>query len=99
MPQRPVLVVIPSDDSTFASRAEQLLSDGASTLAGLQGALRADYPKAIVRPRDLSSETQAQWYVYRDGRWIPSVSVAPLVGDRSRPIPTERRLRRRPTKE
>lgn len=71
MAQRPILIAIPVDDSKFASRAQQILSDGVSGPAALQAALRIDYPKAIVRARELSSEPQTVWYVYREGRWIP----------------------------
>ena len=34
--------------------------------------LRERYPLAVVRPRDLSSERTAVWYVYREGSWVPS---------------------------
>ncbi len=71
MAQRPILIAIPVDDSEFASRAEQTLEDGVSGPAAMQATLRIDYPKAIVRARDLSSEPHTVWYVYREGRWIP----------------------------
>lgn len=66
-----MLIAIPVDDSEFASRAEQIVADGAKSPAALQAELRIDYPKAIVRARDLSSEAHIVWYVYREGRWIP----------------------------
>ena len=38
---------------------------------GLQTGLRAEFPDAVVRRRELSSESTEVWYVYRDGRWTP----------------------------
>jgi hypothetical protein len=72
MPTRPVLILNPRDDVEFTGFAEALLGAGASTAAELQGRLRERYPLANVRPRDLSSEQTAVWYVYREGHWVPS---------------------------
>ena len=48
--------------------AERLRAEAAD----LQRRLRAWYPNAVVRPRDLANEQSNVWYVYRDGHWIPS---------------------------
>ena len=75
MPARPVLILNPRDDSVFIDFAESLVADGSLTAEDLQARLRARYPIATVRPRDLSSERTAIWYVYRDGHWVPSGAV------------------------
>lgn len=67
----PLLIVNPADDLTFAAtaRAKAPTSDGADEL---QAVLRSDYPRAVVRPRELSGESGRVWYVYRDGHWTRS---------------------------
>ena len=72
MTTRPVLILNPRDDVQFAALAEELAGEGELDAAELQGRLRGRYPKAVVRPRDLSSERTAVWYVYREGYWVPS---------------------------
>ena len=67
---RPVLVLNPATDGPFEARARELAT-GNRTPGELQEALRADYPQAVVRSRDLAGEDET-WYVYRDGRWVPS---------------------------
>jgi len=57
MTTRPVLILNPRDDLQFAAFAEELAGEGELDAAELQGRLRGRYPKAIVRPRDLSSRT------------------------------------------
>jgi len=70
---RPTLVVNPTSDAAFASRARSLMEGGHDTLDGLQTALReAGYPRTVVRARELSSEPAQVWYVYREGTWVPS---------------------------
>ena len=56
----------------FAAAAHALLDGGTGTPAQLQRSLRERYPRAVVRARELSSEPSEVWYVYREGRWIPS---------------------------
>ncbi len=73
---RPILFVNPRHDSTFADRAENLVGDGVETPSALERALRPDYPNAIVRPRELSSE-EPIWYVYRDGYWVNGREESP----------------------
>ena len=67
----PVLMVNPASDRTFREFAEQVVErlDGAVP-ADLQRQLRARYPKAVARARDLHGEAVAVWYVYREGHWI-----------------------------
>jgi hypothetical protein len=69
---RVVLILNPAADLEFVRQAEMLL-EGVSTPAELQLALRATYPNCLVRAREISSEPRVAWYVYREGRWIPSV--------------------------
>ena len=69
---RPVLILNPRDDADFSGFAEELAGESGIDAPGLQGKLRERYPKAVVRPRDLSSERTAVWYVYREGYWVPS---------------------------
>lgn len=71
MPARPVLILNPRDDADFTGLAERLV-DGSTSAEAFQAQLRERYPAATVRPRDLSSERTTVWYVYRDGRWVPS---------------------------
>lgn len=68
----PTLVLNPPDDETFRSLALGLVEDGIVAPEALEAELRRTYPTAIVRPRELSGERTAVWYVYRDGRWVRS---------------------------
>jgi hypothetical protein len=74
MSQRPVLILNPRDDTGFTAYAEELVIN-ALDAQELQGKLRERYPLAVVRPRDLSSERTAVWYVYREGFWVPSTRI------------------------
>lgn len=65
----PSLVLNPSTDEDFVNRA-QSLAVAATSPEALQQALRAYYPRAVVRRRDLSLEHES-WYVYREGHWVP----------------------------
>lgn len=66
----PTLVVSPRSDVAFVALASALLDD-ASTPASLEAALRRTHPLSVVRPRQISAERYAVWYVYRDGHWVP----------------------------
>ena len=72
MHTRPVLILNPRDDTGFTRYAEELVERGAEDASALQARLRDRYPMAVVRPRDLSSERTAVWYVYREGYWVPT---------------------------
>ena len=67
----PALHLNPSDDAAFAHTVDRLLAGGLRDAGEFQRRLRAAYPGALVRPRDLAFEPFIVWYVYRDGRWIP----------------------------
>jgi hypothetical protein len=67
--QRPTLVTNPADDVAFRDAAETALQEGQS-VTELQAILRAAYPLAVVRARDLAGERPVVWYVYRDGHWV-----------------------------
>lgn len=68
-PKPPLLIVNPYDDEAFVLAANQALDAGAPSPEALEVALRARYPRVIVRERGLSQEPAA-WYVYREGSWI-----------------------------
>ena len=67
----PQLRVNPAADGDFRRDAEAALSES-KTPAGLEALLRGRYPRAIVRVRELASETLSIWYVYREGHWVAS---------------------------
>jgi hypothetical protein len=67
--QRPTLITNPANDVAFGEHAESALLEGQS-VAELQQILRRDYPRAIVRARDLAGERPVVWYVYREGHWV-----------------------------
>lgn len=66
---RPTLVVNPPDDGDFESFVAELVETTRASQQ-LEQWLRARYPRAIVRPRDLAGERLQVWYVYRDGHWV-----------------------------
>jgi hypothetical protein len=69
---QPALRLNPGDDDAFAADVERLLAAGLRDASEFQVRLRASYPDALVRPRDLAYEPFVLWYVYRDGRWVHS---------------------------
>ena len=68
---RPIVILNPRSDERFVERVAQLMADDIGEPEDLQAGLRAEFPDAVVRPRELSSESTEVWYVYRDGRWSP----------------------------
>ena len=66
----PALHLNPGDDEAFAAAVDGLIAAGMRDANELQERLRARYPDATVRLRDLASEPYVVWYVYRDGRWV-----------------------------
>jgi hypothetical protein len=68
---RPLLIVNPRSDVRFMQLVAELTADASTDPSQLQSWLRAVFPKAVVRRRELSSESTEMWYVYRDGRWSP----------------------------
>jgi hypothetical protein len=67
----PVLVVNPRSDLEFTRFVFELAGGAELTSSELEQHVRKSYPRAVVRERDLSSEDQPTWYIYREGRWIP----------------------------
>jgi hypothetical protein len=72
----PALHLNPSDDEAFASDVAQVLATRPRNAAEFQARLRARYPEALVRPRDLAHEPFVLWYVYRDGHWVPPADTS-----------------------
>lgn len=66
----PSLVLNPRHDEAFVARAKELANNGVHTPDDLCAVLRERYPKVSVHARELSGESYAVWYVYRDGRWV-----------------------------
>jgi len=81
--QRPTVLSNPRTDTAFVANVEQLL-DSVATPEALQVGLRETYPAAVVRARDISSESGTVWYVYREGRWVPPPSDREGVDERTR---------------
>jgi hypothetical protein len=65
------LIVNPRSDVRFVQLVAQLTEDVLTQPGDFEARLRAEFPNAIVRRRELSSEPTEVWYVYRDGRWTP----------------------------
>lgn len=68
---RPIVILNPRSDARFVELVSELMADAVGEPADLQSGLRAVFPEAVVRRRELSSESTEVWYVYRDGRWTP----------------------------
>lgn len=71
MPDPPLLVAFPTSDQAFRGWAERLVATSQGKPDQLERSLRGRYPDAVVRPRDLSGDVIAIWYIYRDGAWRP----------------------------
>jgi hypothetical protein len=71
---QPALVTNPRSDRALREFAETLVREGAATPGALAARLRDRYPRVVVRQRELSHESLAIWYVYREGSWIPNES-------------------------
>ena len=69
-----VLVINPRSDDAFADTVHALADTGDLSAAELQRSLRATYPLATVREREISGELWSTWYVYREGMWVPNES-------------------------
>ena len=72
MGNQPFLVVNPATDRAFREFAEQaaVTLEHAAPPADLERKLRARYPRAVARARDLHGEVLRVWYVYREGYWV-----------------------------
>ena len=64
-------MINPRNDDEFGRLVREAGAGSTSALA-LQAVLRQNYPRAVVRPRQLEGERDEIWYVYREGAWIPS---------------------------
>ena len=62
------LILNPRPDKHFVEFARELAAR-TDDAGQMQELLRERYPAAVVRARDLSSESAVTWYVYRDGSW------------------------------
>ncbi len=69
------LVLNPRRDRSFVEFATEL-GTRIDDPGEMQDRLRRRYPAAVVRPRDLSSESAVVWYVYRDGSWAVGEDAA-----------------------
>lgn len=67
-----MLIINPASDLELAGLARGLATSGPWTPETLQAELRRTFPKVVVHTRDLSGERTPIWYVYREGRWIPT---------------------------
>jgi hypothetical protein len=70
----PTLIINPRGDQDFVALVEREFRAGPTSAAAFQAQLRTEYPLASVRERGLAGEARATWYVYREGRWIPSAT-------------------------
>jgi hypothetical protein len=50
---------------------------GSPIPSDLEATLRTTYPLAVVRRRELASESFEVWYVYRDGHWVGGHDAGP----------------------
>lgn len=66
-----MMILNPRSDARFVELVSELMADPVGEPEDLQVGLRAVFPEAVVRRRELSSESTEVWYVYRDGRWTP----------------------------
>ena len=70
---RPTLLVNPPTDSHLRETLDAMLDQHApATPAELQALVRPDYPRLVVRARQLEHESVVVWYVYREGYWVPA---------------------------
>jgi hypothetical protein len=69
---RPVLIINPATDASFAALAETELAVDGHDREAFQARLRRRYPQTVVHARELSGEQTTIWYVYRDGHWTRS---------------------------
>lgn len=67
---RPVLIVNPATDASFAALAEFELGMDGHDRDAFEARLRRRYPLTVVHARELSGEPTTIWYVYRDGHWL-----------------------------
>jgi hypothetical protein len=71
-PRQPVVIANPTHDEQFVALVDRFLAEGPGTPEQLQAKLREEYPRTIVRERELTAEPVRVWYAYRDGHWVDS---------------------------
>ena len=70
---RPELISFPSEDRAFAREVQSRVArEHPASPADLEQSLRTRFPRVVVRPRLLSGESRATWYVFRDGKILPA---------------------------
>jgi hypothetical protein len=70
---RPTLLVNPPTDSRLRETLDGMLDrHSPGTPAELQALVRPEYPRLVVRARQLEHESVVVWYVYREGYWVPA---------------------------
>jgi PAS domain-containing protein len=68
------LITIPTSDDAFRAHVTRLKRASGEASAGeFEKRLRALFPRAVVRAREIVNEPPA-WYVYRDGGWSSSLT-------------------------
>jgi hypothetical protein len=67
---RPTLITNPAGDAGFRLAVEAAAERTAGAIDATGEHVRLEYPKAVVRARDLSGETIVVWYAYREGFWV-----------------------------
>ena len=68
---RPTLLVNPPTDNQLRETLDAMLDRHApATPAELQALVRPEYPRLVVRARQLEHESVVVWYVYREGYWV-----------------------------
>ena len=66
----PLVVCIPSFDQAFRAAVDAVLDETpGATPDAVEARVRAVYPAATIRARDLSDELVPTWYAYRDGQF------------------------------
>jgi len=70
LPDHPIVIANPADDERFRTTIDEIVEAGSRIPSDLEAMLRTTYPQAVVRRREIASETFEVWYVYRDGHWV-----------------------------
>ena len=77
---KPLLVVNPANDHVFALFAQTIIDHGVPSIGEFERRLQTVYSQAAAHARDLAAETILIWYVYREGHWVNSRSLANELG-------------------
>ncbi len=74
---RPIVIANPASDQRFRATIDEIVGAGSPIPSDLEATLRTTYPLAVVRRRELASESFEVWYVYRDGHWVGGHDAGP----------------------